>query len=165
VSTQISDEHLSLAVSDNGSGMTPEVAKRATEPFFTTKEVGKGSGLGLSQVYGFVKQTGGAFELKSSAAGGTSIVMHFPLSGVAEVAPQPTVLLVDDDENILDVVQESLRDAGYAVITAANGAQALQILSEDAGRSTWCSATSRCRAGCRASIWPSMPTTCGRPCG
>lgn len=134
VSTEIRGEHLSLAVSDNGSGMTPEVAKRATEPFFTTKEVGKGSGLGLSQVYGFVKQSGGAFELKSSAESGTSIVMHFPLSSVAEVAPQPTVLLVDDDENILDVVQESLRDAGYAVITAANGAQALQILNEDAGR-------------------------------
>ncbi|MGO1003536.1 response regulator [Lysobacter sp. CA196] len=60
--------------------------------------------------------------------------MHFPLSGVVEAAAQPTVLLVDDDENILDVVQDSLRDAGYAVITAANGAQALQILTEDAGR-------------------------------
>lgn len=134
VSTEIHDEHLRISVSDNGSGMTPEVAKRATEPFFTTKDVGKGSGLGLSQVYGFVKQTGGAFELKSSAEGGTSIVMHFALSSLIEAPSQPTVLLVDDDENILDVVQESLRDAGYSVVTAANGAQALQILNEDAGR-------------------------------
>lgn len=134
VSTEIHGEHLTVSVSDNGSGMTPEVAKRATEPFFTTKEVGKGSGLGLSQVYGFVKQSGGSFELRSAAEGGTTISMHFPVSGMVEAAAQPTVLLVDDDENILDVVQESLRDAGYAVLTAANGSQALQILTEDAGK-------------------------------
>lgn len=127
VATHISGDMLSISVSDDGEGMAPDVAKRATEPFFTTKEIGQGSGLGLSQVYGFVRQSGGTFELRSGLGQGTTVLMHFPLS-----APPPdakiTVLFVDDDENILDVVADCLVDAGYSLKLAKNAQEALDIV-------------------------------------
>lgn len=128
IATRASGDTLTISVSDNGGGMTPEVAKRATEPFFTTKEVGHGTGLGLSQVYGFVQQSGGTFELKSASGKGTTILMHFPLVQT-RAAPKTTVLFVDDDENVLDIVADCLVDAGYNLVTARNGHEALELVA------------------------------------
>lgn len=127
VATRCSGEQVTISVSDDGAGMAPGTAKRATEPFFTTKEVGRGTGLGLSQVYGFVQQTGGTFELRSNLGTGTTILMHFPIVRPRE-EPKPTVLFVDDDDNILDVVSESLADAGYDLKLARNAHEALEIV-------------------------------------
>lgn len=127
IATRCSAEQITISVSDDGVGMAPDIAKRATEPFFTTKEVGRGTGLGLSQVYGFVQQTGGTFELQSTLGVGTNVLMHFPLVQQKE-QPKPTVLFVDDDENILDVVSDSLVDAGYNLKLASNAKEALEII-------------------------------------
>lgn len=132
IGTRTAGDALIVSVADDGHGMPTEVAKRATEPFFTTKEIGSGTGLGLSQVYGFVRQSGGTFELQSAPGNGTTVLMHFPLTASAAPEDRISVLLVDDDENILDVVQDSLADAGYAVTVAKSGKQALQILDTDA---------------------------------
>ncbi|MBX9400595.1 PAS domain S-box protein [Lysobacter sp. BMK333-48F3] len=132
IGTRTAGDALIVSVADDGHGMPAEVAKRATEPFFTTKEIGRGSGLGLSQVYGFVRQSGGTFELQSAPGNGTTVLMHFPLTASAAPEDRISVLLVDDDENILDVVQDSLADAGYAVTVAKSGKQALEILDTDA---------------------------------
>lgn len=132
VSTRLTGDLVSIAVTDTGLGMSEETVKRATEPFFTTKEVGQGSGLGLSQVYGFVQQSGGTFELQSAPQKGTTVRMHFPLAVPLETKPPMSVLLVDDDENILDVVKDSLEDAGYAITLANSGQQALDILKSGA---------------------------------
>ncbi|UWQ97111.1 hypothetical protein K3728_07805 [Rhodobacteraceae bacterium M385] len=80
--------HVCFRVADNGPGMTPEVSRRAVEPFFTTKSVGKGSGLGLSMTMGFAEQSGGAMRIKTSAAG-TTVLLHLPLSLSAEVSSAP----------------------------------------------------------------------------
>jgi signal transduction histidine kinase/CheY-like chemotaxis protein len=134
--------YVRIAVSDTGAGMTPEVLSRAFDPFFTTKEVGKGSGLGLSQVYGFVKTAGGHVEIKSELGIGTTVELYLPKSfalaapaeTVAETQPSPpasgraTILMVEDDEDVLAVTAESLRGLGYQVVTAVTAAKALEIL-------------------------------------
>jgi signal transduction histidine kinase/CheY-like chemotaxis protein len=134
-----------IAVSDTGAGMTPAVLSRAFDPFFTTKEVGKGSGLGLSQVYGFVKTAGGHVEIKSELGAGTTVELYLPKSSalalpvetVAETQRSPpasgraTILMVEDDEDVLAVTAESLRELGYQVVTAATAATALEILRSD----------------------------------
>jgi len=131
-----------VAVSDSGAGMTPAVLARAFDPFFTTKEFGKGSGLGLSQVYGFAKTVGGQVKIHSELGVGTIVKLYLPKSSgrsilpeaEAEAAPpQPasgheTILVVEDDEDVLDVTAESLGELGYQVVTAVNAAQALEIL-------------------------------------
>ena len=136
-----------VTVRDTGAGMTAEVAARAVEPFFTTKEPGQGSGLGLSQVYGFVKSAGGHLRLETQPGRGTSVHMYFPKAAqpVADAdkpaaAPSPappqrarreTVLVVEDDADVREVTIAAVADLGYAVHEAANAGEALEILRVD----------------------------------
>jgi PAS domain S-box-containing protein len=127
-------EQVGITVSDNGEGMPEDVVARAAEPFFTTKEVGKGSGLGLSQVHGFVTQSEGRVAIASEPGIGTSVTMRLPTLPVEtkqERMIAPRVLMVDDDANIVGIVSDVLRDAGHDVLTASNGMQALQLLQQD----------------------------------
>ena len=124
-----------VCVRDNGTGMADDVVAKALDPFFTTKAVGKGSGLGLSQVYGTVSYLGGTVSIESEPGKGTNIVMAFPLNALAppdEAAGLAKILMVDDDAPILDVVSEALADAGYVVVTATSGDEALEKLQNDA---------------------------------
>lgn len=135
-----------VAVTDTGGGMTEEAKRHAFEPFYTTKGTGAGTGLGLSMVYGFVKQSGGQIQLYSEPDRGTSVRLFLPAAqgenqpaqtGASEEAalePMPrgheTILVVEDDARVRRVVVARLRDAGYSVIEAEAGTQALQLLSE-----------------------------------
>jgi signal transduction histidine kinase len=137
--------YVMIAVSDSGAGMTPAVLARAFDPFFTTKEVGKGSGLGLSQVYGFAKTAGGYVTIYSELDIGTTVKLYVPqssdrpilLESGVETAPlqsaggRGTVLVVEDDQDVLVVTAESLRELGYQVVTAVDAARALEILRGD----------------------------------
>ena len=127
-----------VSVEDSGSGMSDEVLTRAMEPFFTTKEVGKGSGLGLSQVYGFAAQSGGAATIETVPGKGTVVAIHLPIS--SEAGPSANddhslakVLLVEDDSDLQMVMVEALRFLGYVVLTANEGNAALEILRRDPG--------------------------------
>ncbi len=145
--TEIEPGHyVVVGVRDTGSGMTDESRKRAIEPFFTTKEVGKGSGLGLSQVYGFARQSKGQLEIVSALGKGTTVRIYLPSggreveekalpNGAAEKKPRlPTVLAVEDDPDVLDVAIEMLRGLGYQVFSAPNAVEALAILRRDDAR-------------------------------
>jgi len=135
-----------LAVTDGGAGMSPEVAAHAFEPFFTTKTVGAGSGLGLSMVYGFVKQSGGHVTIDSAPGRGTTVRLYLPrfLGRVAAAAEVPesvelptargeTILLVEDDRDLRGLVGRMLESLGYRVSAAASGAPALARLQADPG--------------------------------
>jgi CheY-like chemotaxis protein len=132
--------YVSLTVSDDGTGMTPEVQAKLFEPFFTTKEPGKGTGLGLSTVYGIVKQTGGSVSVHSSPGLGTTFRVLFPAAdGTAQVPkPEPraaevrvrgseTVLVVEDELGVRNYVREVLEAHGYRALDAARGEDALEI--------------------------------------
>ncbi len=138
-----SGQYVMLAVTDTGQGMPPEVAARAFEPFFTTKREGEGTGLGLSQVYGFVKQSGGHVKIYSEVGQGTTIKLYLPrvrrpedLPVVEQSEPavggNETVLVVEDDAGVRQAVSESLADLGYHVLKAENAEAALAILSSGA---------------------------------
>ena len=132
----VEGRYIAVAVQDTGSGMPPEVQARAMEPFFTTKEVGKGSGLGLSQVYGFAAQSGGYVTIDSQEGEGTTVEIHLPVTsgdtGPSSDDSRPTkVLLVEDDADVQLVTVEALRFMGYSVLTADEGNGALQILRRD----------------------------------
>lgn len=134
---------VALRVRDTGRGMSPEVAGRATEPFFTTKPQGKGSGLGLAQVYGVVKQCGGELRIDSEVGKGTTVEILLPRTD-PPAAPAPrddarpafacplpvsrSVLLIDDDEHVRMAVAEMFKCEGYDVTEAENGTIGLQIL-------------------------------------
>ena len=130
-----------VSVSDTGAGMPPEVVARAFEPFFTTKATGQGSGLGLPQVYGFARQSGGTVAIDSAPGRGTTVTLvlprtpHAPIRRDAEQpvrAQRPTdgarVLLVEDDPEVADMIAAALREAGYDVTRAANADEALAML-------------------------------------
>ena len=134
-----------LAVRDTGVGMSPEVLGRAFDPFFTTKEPGKGSGLGLSTVFGIVKQSGGATWLESVPGGGTVVRVHLPRSeepgsGVEPVAAADasgpfdgTILLAEDEPAVRMLAREALVRAGYGVLEAEDGEEALAVSRRHGG--------------------------------
>ena len=132
-------EYVMVSVTDTGSGMPPDVVKRAFEPFFTTKPSGKGSGLGLSMVYGFIRQSNGHIKIYSELGHGTTVKMYFPRSdpqrSAAESASRKAtpggnerILVVEDEDAVRDIVGEQLRGLGYDVQLAADAEQALALL-------------------------------------
>ncbi len=126
-------EYSVIAVRDTGAGMPPEVMERAFEPFFTTKALGQGTGLGLSQIYGFVRQSKGLVRIDSAEGRGTTISLFLPRAATDETPPpEPaegaTVLLVEDEAELRDMVAGWLRELGYQVIEAADGAGAIRLL-------------------------------------
>ena len=152
-------DYVMVAVSDNGCGMSAELLEKVFQPFFTTKAPGQGTGLGLSMVYGFIKQSGGHISVYSEVGHGTSVKMYLPLRAriaesavakpVADVAPilavveaeptpvavavrRPKVLVVEDQEAVRAVACGFLEDFGYDVIEAGDGFQALAQLQENA---------------------------------
>ena len=136
-------DYVTIAVIDSGIGMPPEVVGHAFEPFFTTKETGKGSGLGLSMVYGFVKQSAGHVRIASAPGRGTTVTLYLPRApaalsaAAADEAPDEVVggneriLVVEDDPIVRVFVENQLHGLGYQVVTASAGAEALGLL--DAG--------------------------------
>ncbi len=135
-----------VSIADTGVGMSDDVLQRAFEPFFTTKPQGQGTGLGLSQVYGFVRQSGGLVQIDSAPGQGTTVHLLLPLhEGGAKPAaallgaPQPshagsgTILLVDDETGVRGPIAERLRELGYRVFEAADGPDALRLLDREAG--------------------------------
>jgi PAS domain S-box-containing protein len=138
-------QYVSLCVSDTGTGMTPEVIAKAFDPFFTTKPLGVGTGLGLSMIYGFARQSGGQVRIYSEIGDGTLICIYLPRHlGPAEdaetlpdfadaprAARGETVLVVDDEPTVRMLVTEVLEELGYAAIEAADGASGLKILQSD----------------------------------
>ena len=138
-------DYVVLSVSDTGQGMTPEVVARAFEPFFTTKPIGQGTGLGLSMIYGFVKQSGGHVRIYSEVGRGTSVRLYLPRHEVqteAAAAQAPgerprgageTVLVVEDDVAVRMVVLDVLEDLGYRALEAGDAQEALPHL-EGEGR-------------------------------
>jgi len=134
-------EYVMLSVGDTGSGMPPEVQARALEPFFTTKGVGKGSGLGLAMVHGFVKQCGGHLLIYSEPGHGTTVKLYLPRVqgslGAREMVGVPTgiphgsesILLVEDDAMVRETATLMLRDLGYSVVEAVDGPSAEMVLA------------------------------------
>jgi PAS domain S-box-containing protein len=138
-------EYLSICVTDAGTGMEPEVIERAFEPFFTTKPIGQGTGLGLSMVYGFARQSGGQVRIYSEVGMGTTICIYLPrhsgeavsdtAEGVAlnEVKGSgETILVVDDEATIRHLIDEVLDEQGYTVIGAGDGAAGIKVLQSGA---------------------------------
>ena len=134
-------DYVMLAVSDTGSGMSPDVIARAFEPFFTTKSEGQGTGLGLSQVFGWIKQSGGHIKIYSELGHGTTIKLYLPRAeAAAEASEQPadagtptgdeTILVVEDNPNVRKTVIRQLHDLGYRTIEADSGVAALELLRE-----------------------------------
>ncbi|KQT35324.1 diguanylate cyclase [Sphingomonas sp. Leaf412] len=139
-------QYISLCVSDQGTGMSPDVVARAFDPFFTTKPIGEGTGLGLSMIYGFAKQSGGSVAIYSEVGEGTMVCVYLPRhhgdAARADPAAQDrapphaeageTVLVVDDEPTVRMLVAEVLTDLGYTAIEAGDGAAGLTIIHSDA---------------------------------
>jgi PAS domain S-box-containing protein len=136
--------YLRLIVSDTGQGMDADTLRRATEPFFSTKELGKGTGLGLSMIHGLAVQLNGALRLKSKPGYGTVAELWLPVTALAEPEVRPpqmtfatetpakmTILVVDDDPLIAMSTVDMLEDLGHDVVGAGSGAQALEFLQKD----------------------------------
>ncbi|MBV9558473.1 MAG: response regulator [Pseudolabrys sp.] len=132
-------QYVMISVSDTGTGMSADIVQRAFEPFFTTKDTGQGTGLGLSQVYGFVKQSGGHIKIYSEPGEGTTVKIYLPrLTGKATEHETPIIeasvhaageriLLVEDDDDVRAYLAETLRAANYTVLEASNGEKALEV--------------------------------------
>jgi CheY-like chemotaxis protein len=140
----LAGQYVLISVTDTGAGMSPEVILRAFDPFYTTKEVGRGTGLGLSQVFGFVKQSGGHVKIYSEIGDGTSVKIYLPRWAGSEDAPTSqsqtetlatpraleaeVILAVEDDASVRQVTSNLLRELGYTVVAAASGNEALALL-------------------------------------
>ncbi|MGZ6014915.1 MAG: PAS domain S-box protein [Phenylobacterium sp.] len=134
-------DFVAVSVADNGPGIDPEIRARIFEPFFTTKELGACAGLGLSQVYGYARQSGGAVDVQSAAGGGATLTVLLPAAartgqanGAASAAPvrgHGKVLVVEDDPAIAALAIEMVRAMGYEVQTARGASQALRLLELD----------------------------------
>ena len=138
-------QYVSLCVTDTGTGMTPDVIAHAFDPFFTTKPIGQGTGLGLSMIHGFVRQSGGQVRIYSEVGKGTTMCLYFPRfvginveadpseeDYVAESGRGETVLVIDDEPTVRMLMVEELKDAGYVVIEASDGLAGLKILQSEA---------------------------------
>lgn len=139
-------QYVMLAVSDTGAGMPPEILEKVFNPFFTTKEPGSGTGLGLSMVYGLVKQSGGHINIYSEVDVGTTVRIYLPRTRIAEepdvdsslghtpykTAAAETVLVVEDDVNVRATAVETLREGGFKVLEADNAERALVIIESGA---------------------------------
>ena len=135
-------DYVAISVSDTGTGMPPDVLARVFEPFFTTKPIGQGTGLGLSMIYGFAKQSGGHVRIHSQVGHGTHVCLYLPRHAGADqlppagetVAPSrllgegETLLVVEDDPAVRAIVLDELQDLGYATLEAMDGPTALPIL-------------------------------------
>jgi CheY-like chemotaxis protein len=137
-------DYVMLAVSDTGVGMTPEVIARAFDPFFTTKPIGQGTGLGLSQLYGFAKQSGGEAVIESRPGRGTTVRLYLPryrgggpveepaapapAARPARVGREETVLVVEDEALVRMLVVQTLQEAGYQVVETCDAPEALARL-------------------------------------
>ena len=139
-------DYVTISVCDTGTGMTPEVRAKAFDPFFTTKPLGEGTGLGLSMIYGFVRQSGGQLRLHSEVGEGTTMRMFLPRHDGAALAEEgaeadgvpadgagETILVIDDEPTIRMLIADLLTAAGYRVIEAGDGPSGLRAL-ESAGR-------------------------------
>ena len=135
-------QYVGIFITDTGIGMAPEVVDQAFEPFFTTKETGQGTGLGLSQVYGFIKQSGGHVKIYSEVGEGTTVKLYLPRYRGPEHVPderletrglplgrsEEVVLVVEDDPDVRDYTVEMVSELGYSVLSAGDGASALRLL-------------------------------------
>lgn len=141
-SEPVSGEYSLITVSDNGCGMTKEITEKLFEPYFTTKSIGKGTGLGLPTVYGIVRQNNGFINVYSEPGNGTTVRIYFPkISGTPEknlktgkdsvpASGDGTILLVEDDQSILELTKTILENYGYRVLTAAIPEEAVNIAEE-----------------------------------
>ena len=139
-------QYISLCVSDTGTGMTPEVIARAFDPFYTTKPLGAGTGLGLSMIYGFARQSGGQVRIYSEVGHGSMVCIYLPRHRGEAPEDEPdagaapaersgdgeTVLVVDDEPTVRMLVLDVLEDLGYHALEAIDGATALKVLQSDA---------------------------------
>ena len=143
----LAGQYASLLVSDNGSGMTPDVVAKAFDPFFTTKPIGMGTGLGLSMIYGFVRQSGGHVSIYSEVGKGTEVSLYLPRHQAAfkenvehpiELGETPrarsgeTVLIVDDEPTVRMLIVEILTELGYSTIEADEATSGLKVLNTNA---------------------------------
>ncbi|HEV2594770.1 MAG TPA: response regulator [Sphingomicrobium sp.] len=140
----VAGDYVRLAVKDTGTGISPQDLEKVLEPFFTTKEVGKGSGLGLSMVYGFAKQSDGAFRIESDIGRGTTAELWLPRAPENTLKKEPPsapaftgrtvrglkVLLIDDHPEVRSTTAALLQDCGHCVCEAANGVEGLEILKK-----------------------------------
>jgi|CXWL01.1.fsa_nt_gi PAS domain S-box-containing protein len=137
-------QYISLCVSDTGTGMSPDVIERAFDPFFTTKPLGQGTGLGLSMVYGFVRQSGGQIRIYSEVGVGTNMCLYLPRyfgeveqgdhqsnARAAELGEGEIILVVDDEPILRMLMLDVLQESGYRALEAADGPSALKILDSD----------------------------------
>jgi CheY-like chemotaxis protein len=139
-------QYLSLCVTDTGTGMSPEVKARAFDPFFTTKPIGEGTGLGLSMIYGFAKQSGGQVRIYSEPGQGTTVCIYLPRhigegpadeeEAQAEARTRSeqgeTVLVVDDEPTVRMLVTDVLEELGYTALEAADSVEGLRLLRSEA---------------------------------
>ncbi len=136
-----SDKHVLLSIADTGIGMSPEIVTRIFEPFYTTKGLGKGTGLGLAVVHGIIQQSGGQIEVRSQPGIGTTFLIHLPVFGEAQPAVEnkdnalsplgtETILLVEDDDTVRKLAVISLMSQGYRVVPAIDGQDALRIFED-----------------------------------
>ena len=135
--------YVMLAVTDTGTGMPPEIIERAFEPFFTTKEEGRGTGLGLSMVYGFVKQSGGHLRIYSEMGRGTTVKLYLPRVAAQEHEPEAgevsvpfrgngeRILVVEDQPSVRAVAVRQLENLGYAIVEAGDVGEALALLERE----------------------------------
>ncbi|WP_342165391.1 ATP-binding protein [Methylobacterium sp. SD21] len=138
-------QYVSICVTDTGTGMTPEVVAKVFDPFFTTKPIGQGTGLGLSMIHGFVRQSGGQVRVYSEVGQGTTMCLYLPrhygnaenVDALPELSDAPraeqgeTVLVVDDEPTVRMLVTEVLEELGYTAIEVADGAAGLRVLQSD----------------------------------
>jgi len=139
-------QYVSVCVTDTGTGMTPDVIAKAFDPFFTTKPIGEGTGLGLSMIYGFARQSGGQVRIYSEVGEGTTMCLYLPrhtedvsltdeIEGATSIpagGEGEVVLVIDDDPTVRMLVAEVLADLGYAVIEAPDGPAGLKVLDSNA---------------------------------